>query len=147
MRDIRFRGIHKKTGEWVYGYLVERGKPYLYHIIPSFGKDLSVAYEVFSNSVGQYSGSEDINGVWVYEGDIYEEVKYKKDSVFWIVKWSDRKCGFILEAEIEKQHQGEKYKEKIGVPLLRLSTDMSFKNVGTIYKNPELMENNKYYTK
>lgn len=68
MRDIEFRGKRVDNGEWVYGYL------YVTHTgeyeIGVYNKELNIeriTYLVIPETVGQYTGRTDENGVKIFE--------------------------------------------------------------------------------
>lgn len=81
MREILFRGKSRKTGEWIYGYLVdsieyETERPVV-AIVESdsllFPMSRMVGYtEVDPDTVGQYIGMSDLYGSKIFEGDILE---------------------------------------------------------------------------
>lgn len=66
-REIRFRGISKATGKFVFGDLIQNKDEIV--INDDFGHD----HSVISKTVVQYTGKYDTNGIDVYEGDV---VKY-----------------------------------------------------------------------
>lgn len=68
MREILYKGVSEKTGEWVFGYFnVESGVPVIHT------EDALVIIK--RDSLGEYSGVTDRNGVKVFEGDIVQVVR------------------------------------------------------------------------
>lgn len=91
LRNVEFRGWSKNG--WVYGFYVKcRGHSYILEA-PYFSTTPRTFVKL--ESVGQYCGQEDCDGVKIYEGDI---LAYE-DGSSGVVRWidDDEVSKFVIE--------------------------------------------------
>lgn len=138
MREILFRGKNY-DGEWFEGLLVKcRDGEYMIDI-GHHGS--SVCKTVIPETIGQYTGLEDINGKKIFEGDIVNVERCDGwnwagpatyDSPNVVVEWNKGDAGF---------HPYSNYDCDCGIFYCSAETEI----IGNIHDNPELLKEKKFY--
>ena len=121
MREILFRAKRKDNGEWAEGYFVIEGISYYIYSHPKVAKgtdlggylDCNDKYEIDPDTLGQFTGIYDKNGVKIFEGDIVR------------ANWG---------------YNGEVVYDSFVYAMMECIVSDDIKVVGNIHDNPELLE-------
>ncbi|MDE7104661.1 MAG: YopX family protein [Ruminococcus sp.] len=138
-REILYRGLHRRKGEkvrlngesveskWVYGGVCQfKGeRSIIYQTEPEITK-----FPVYTETIGQYTGLTDRNGVKIFEGDIIEGFDEKENRSFiCVVEYDDCSAAF--------------YAMPNDINIFISFSDIDCGDItvlGNIYDNPELLE-------
>ncbi|GGB63784.1 phage protein [Lentibacillus populi] len=122
MREIKYRGLELMTGNWVYGSHLKTGTGLEYIVPQNIIADRLPQYAVDKNTVGQYTGLKDDNGVPIYEGDVYHQ---GDPNILYVVEY--RGTGFFGKQIGNSSYAGiDHWLDKIEI-------------IGNIYEHPHLL--------
>lgn len=130
MREILFRGKRVDNGEWVEGFFTKSGDRTFILIDNDFAVGYVKMKEVIPETVGQYTGLTDKNGKKIFEGDILSERPDGNKRVYvGTAEWDDERALFRFIIK-----DNPKYFACLG------TYSTSYKVIGNIHDNPELLE-------
>lgn len=122
MRTIKFRGKNRQ-GKWLCGDLLHRDNES--YILPEDALDSMNNYLVIPDTVGQYTGLIDKNGMEIYEGDVLANVNQPNKCV---VEWNRHLAQF----------QGTWTNMPITAADIYSMVLLDYRVFGNVHDNPEL---------
>ncbi|MGN1107667.1 MAG: YopX family protein [Huintestinicola sp.] len=129
MREILFRGKRTDNGKWIYGdlrYISDWKGGYNPHIVDNTnGRNNSVTgLEIIPETVGQYTGLTDKNGMKIFEGDI---LTIENEGVYAAIKYNESNAAFYVEDEDHEDYLGEAWETDVVI-------------IGNIHDDPDMVE-------
>lgn len=126
IKEIKFRGKKQKDNSWIYGLIIK--DTYGHYRIQFDTNQFSQV--VKPETIGQFTGLRDKNGVEIYEGDILIYKKYVVKEII-LVSWNDKYAGFTLHCD--NWACIAFFYEYLDVDKVEV--------IGNIHDNPELLNN------
>lgn len=140
MREIKFRGKTISNGKWVHGYLTKVEN--YYAVIEYDNEDGRYNHLVYANTVCQYTGLKDDDGVEIFEGDI---VKVHEAPFNWsatgVVIYDPATARFLIREQNKKYPRNFSFRkhDTYNDGYCTVECESDFHVLGNIHDNPELL--------
>ena len=132
MRGTLFRGKDTESGEWLYGWVFGEKDKSIIEIntkyVSEYGVDAYHASPVIPETVGQYTGLDDKNGVKIFEGDVLHWASHWG----WYVGYENGAFRRMPLNDIQRMNWEHCPLEREGIE--------TWEVVGNVHDNPELGE-------
>lgn len=135
-REILFKGKGMDNDEWVQGYYFKRVRNYAgvktveyFYIMCETRDEAFIAYEVYPETVGQFTGLTDKNGKKIFEGDIVKSCCCLNDGKTMAVKFDTLRRGWFPFA----------CGDGCGCCEVDTYSPEYIEIIGNVYDNPELL--------
>ena len=143
MREILFRAKREATNDWVYGYFEKAYDDFQIYVSPKIITKRGSEY-VCEDTLGQFTGLTDKNGVKIFEGDILQGDEYPYCSegnynYYAEVVWFDEGCcgaGLYTHKNPKSTVRGISHGNCEWIE--DFDSD-NWEVIGNIYDNPELI--------
>ena len=144
IREVIVRGKRTDCGEWVEGDLLhyESGEMAICKGFSKYGYEATEIigrYKVLPETVGQYTGLTDKNGVRIFEGDIVKGIAYSVERIGAIV-WIDEIASFGVRYFKSQNPTTWENSSILRCASMGKTDEFAAEIIGNIHDNPELLE-------
>lgn len=136
MREILFRGKEVESSDWYYGDIFHSSMNVDTTRIHDYINRANV--EIIPDTLGQFTGLTDKNGVKIFEGDLVKGTAYSGKFVGVIV-WIDEIGGFGVRYRKRQEATAWENSSILKCASKGRTDEFTAEIIGNIYDNPELI--------